>query len=140
MKVQVNREKVLFILNWCINKFGLSKFKKSYPKLRVYKSCGKSEYNERELGLYGTCSNGLITIFLGTNHSMNRLCKTVLHEYKHYLMCDDEYIVLEKKLKKCGIATDKIYDKHPHEIRARKFEKTWGDICFKELKNKLYAK
>lgn len=128
----------MIILIWCMNKFGKSKFRKDYPKLRVYKSRGNSGYDNRETGLRGTYWNGVITIYLGSISSVRELCETVIHEYKHYLMSDREYDVLERKLKKQKCRSVDIYDAHPHEKRAMKMEYKWGDVCYRELKNKLY--
>jgi hypothetical protein len=133
MRANVDRNKVLLILDWCIFKFGASRYSDEFPpKIRIYKSKGTD--------LRGTYLDGVITVYLASNRSVKELCETVIHEYKHYLMNDDEYDVLANIMKKRG--RDKEYMKynHPHEKRARRMENKWGEICFNELRNKLYKK
>jgi len=140
MKATIDRQKVLLILDWCILRFGISKFREEFPQLRVCKSKGNSSYSNRELGLCGTYVDGTITIYLATISSVKVLCETVIHEYKHYLMNDNEYDKLEKKLIKKNPDENFIYNNHPHEKRARRMEKKWGEICFNELRYYLYKK
>jgi len=140
MRTTIDREKVLLILEWCINKFGKSKFHNKLPVLRVYKTEGKSGYSDRLTGLCGTYCDGTITIYLASNRSVRELCCTVIHEYKHYLMSEKEFRILHKKMTERGCEYDDILRNHPHEKRAVRAENTWGDICFNELKSKLYKK
>jgi len=134
----LEREKVEIIIDWCIKKFGYSKYFKKHPKLRVYKSGGTSEsYKYSNLGTYYL---GTITIYLGAHKSVKQLCSTVLHEYKHYLLSLDEYFKIQSRLEKKGLKQLQINQEHPHEIKCREFEKKWVDLCFKELRNKLYKK
>jgi len=140
MRANVDRNKVLLILNWCILKFGKSKYCEDYPQLRVYNSKGVSSRLNGELGLNGSYVDGTITIYLGTIKSMKELCETVIHEYKHYLQNNNEYDRLEKKLIKRGHDEDYVYENHPHEKRAEKAERKWGDVCYKELRYYLYKK
>lgn len=136
----ISRDKVLLILKWCENKFGKSTHYKRFPKLRVYKSKGTANPDYRGTGLLGEFHNETIKIFLGSHTSVRQLCRTVIHEYKHYLMGLKEFYQLYGKFVKKGKNLDYIEDHHPHEIKAERFEKRWTDLCFKELKNKLYGK
>lgn len=132
-----NRRKVLLILNWCISKFGKSKFWSTYPILRVYKSKGYSEFYGSKTGVCGSYDDGNIHIYLGSIKSYEELCRTVIHEYKHYLMNNDEYTRIERKLYKNHPDDDYVYDNHPHEKRAVKAEYKWGMVCYNELKAEL---
>jgi hypothetical protein len=140
MRATIDRKKVLLILDWCITRFGISRFHDDYPELRVYKSRGSSGYENKKSGLCGTYGSGVITIYLGSNHSVRELCNTVIHEYKHYLLNHDEYEKIEKKLEKSGISSEELYTKHPHEKSAVRMENKYGDICYAELRNQLYKK
>jgi len=140
MKATIDRQKVLLILDWCITKFGISRFHDDYPELRVYKSKGMSGNKNKKSGLCGTYGGGVITIYLGSNRSVRELCETVVHEYKHYLLNHDEYEKIEKKMQMSGLTDSDLYTKHPHEKGAIRMEKKWGEICFNELRNKLYKR
>lgn len=136
----ISRDKVLLILDWCITKFGQSEFNKGYPKLRVYKTKGMSNYYKEPIRGIHYPDNNIICIYLGAITSVKILCETVIHEYKHYLLDNDEYEALIKILKKKNYDKNTIYDKHPHERKARRSENYWGKICYSELKYKLYKK
>jgi Zn-dependent peptidase ImmA (M78 family) len=140
MVKNIDRDKVLLILIWCENTFGKSKYRKTYPKIRVYKSKGNSDYVDHKYGLRGYYYKGTISIFLNSLCSIRELCYTVIHEYKHYLLPDYEYNTHIKKMKKLGHNSDYIYFNHPHEKRANRTENNWGEVCYKKLKNKLYSK
>jgi len=137
MLKSANRRKVLLILEWCISNFGISKYCDDFPSLRVYKSKGTSEYYADESGVRGTYGDGLITIYLGTISSYRDLCATVIHEYKHYLMNNEEYLKIEKKMFKVYPDNDYVYENHPHEKRAFKAEEKWGGVCYEELKTEF---
>jgi hypothetical protein len=117
----IERNKVLLILTWCMTKFGKARYRK-FPKLRVYKSKGTNVDFTSPDGVFGIFRNNTIEIFLGGHSNIEELCHTVVHEYKHYLIGLKYYFI----------------NRHPHEIRARRFETKWGNVCYKELKNKLY--
>lgn len=134
----IDRKKVLLILDWCIKRFGKSRYQKDDLKLRVYKSKGIS--NEHKTGLRGTYYKGTICIYLGSNDSVPELCKTVNHEYKHYLLSEKTWEKQYGHLVKKGLSDEDICVEHPHEKICDKFEKKWGPICYKELKHKLYKK
>lgn len=133
----INRKKILLILHWCINKFGKSDYNE-FPKLRVYKSMGKSSYVDREYGLRGLYyyTTNTINVYLGTHPSVRELCKTIIHEYKHYMLDEKEYRKIEADL--IDIDNNYLPNKHPHEQLAIEFENQWAEQCFKELKSRLY--
>jgi len=124
-----SRKDALMILEWFKQKFGKSKFYNDPIRIRLYRNIN-SEFR-------GTYDEGLICIFLPNNRGLKDICKTIAHEYKHYLLCPNEYFKLQKKLSKHNLDG---YADHPHEKRCFKFEEKWGNICFEILKNKLYKK
>jgi hypothetical protein len=137
MSANIDREKILLILEWCITKFGTSKHQNIFPpRLRVYKSYGTSGFKNRKDKLRGTYLEGTITIYLGSIESHQELCETVIHEYKHYLMDDDEYDKITEAQKILGRDADYLFYNHPHEKRARYAEKKWGMVCYNEVKFK----
>jgi hypothetical protein len=136
----LERKKVLLILDWCKSNFGRSRYFRKFPKLRVYRSAGTSSFEAGEGGLCGVYDSGTIIIYLGSHKSVRELCKTVIHEYKHYLLSIREYRSFLAKLENKGLDTDDIANKHPHEKKCRAFEDQWGDQCFSQLRKKLYSK
>lgn len=134
----IDRRKVLLILDWCIKRFGKSRYYKDNIRLKVYKSSGTSFKNCGNV--FGTYTNGKISIFVGCHTSIQNLCKTVVHEYKHYLLNENEWDGIYAKMIKSGINDNDAVRKHPHEKICKKFENKWGPICYKELKSKLYDK
>ena len=139
MRAQFNREKVLLVLDWCINKFGKSKYWSDFPKLIVYKSMGIT-LDSTGTGRYGQYNDGIISIYLGHNKTVRFYCNVVLHEYKHYLLNDVEWNHKYKQLKKSGLSEEDAMFKHPHEAIANKFADKWQNECYNDLKNKLYKK
>lgn len=135
VKAQIDRKKVLLILDWCIMKFGMSKYHDDYPRLRLYKSAGKTAIKGNADGLRGTYLDGTITIYLDSNNSVKELCETIIHEYKHYLSSVDEYDALTNIMKIQGKDPGSLNYNHPHEKRARRMEDKWGVICYNELKS-----
>jgi hypothetical protein len=136
----VNRKKVLLILEWCKKKFGKSKYWKDYPQLRVYRTNGWSIDGDKK-GRFGHFIGGKISIFLGKHKTIMELCDTVIHEYKHYLLDEDEFLLEYKKLKKQGYSEkDALTDKHPHENMAIEFANKWGHVCYNELKHELHKR
>jgi hypothetical protein len=136
----LDRKKVLLILEWCKKEFGRSRYHRKYPVVRVYRSEGKSSFLDRDGGLYGTYIDGTISIYLGSHSGLNELCKTVIHEYSHYLLSIREYRSLSRNMQKKGSDLSVISVDHPHEVQCREYEKEWGDKCFSELRKKLYSK
>jgi uncharacterized protein YjaZ len=134
--LNLERNKIVLILEWYKHKFGKSKFYKKPIRLRIYKSEGKSEDKD---GLRGSYDYGKICVYLGSITNIKELCQTIGHEYKHYLMDQKEHFKITKKLSKI-YGEDEAYLKHSHENRCRRFELKWGNICFNELKSKLYKK
>ncbi len=136
----LDRKKVLLILEWCKTNFGRSKYHRKYPRLRVYRSTGKSSFQGCDGALCGTYRSGVISIYLGSHNSMKEVCRTVIHEYKHYLMSIREYRSIATQFRKKGYSENNISFNHPHEKECRSFENDNDDLCFSQLRKKLYSK
>ena len=138
----IDRKKVLLILKWCEKKFGKSNYWKYYPFLHVYKTKGKYADGEFDgKGRYGHFINGEISIFLGRHKTVKELCDTVIHEYKHYLLSENEFQLEYRKLKRQGFSEENAWiNKHPHEKLTKKFAKKWSHVCYNDLKSQLYKK
>jgi len=140
---RINREKILLILNWCEKKFGKSKYWETMPRLRVYKTNGHTKIKRYKEGIFGYFIDNEIVIFVGKHNSIKSLCSTVIHEYKHYLSDFREWeTILNKKNNSTDSIHDSKYDVYnsSFEKKARRFENKWKDVCFNELRNKLYQK
>jgi len=135
MKNKLTHDKVQLIINWCQQEFGTSKYQNDIPKIRVYKTRGTSIQKQGMCGSYFFDTN-TICVFLGSNKNILEVCKTVIHEYIHYILNDDEYNEYAKSLKieECG----DIELMHPHEKLCRDTENICGKRCFNELKNNLF--
>jgi hypothetical protein len=138
--VKAGREKVEIILLWCKRKWGKSKFKKGYPKLRVYSSA-KGTYNSSRtsFGTYNYITN-TINVHICHHKSYMQLIDTVIHEYKHYLLDDKEYKRIERLMYKKGYSPDYVDDYHPHEKKSARLAKVWSAKCLFELRKELYRK
>ena len=134
--MKTERKKVLLILDWCIDKFGVSHYEPEYPSLSVYNSKGSTiDKKFFVAGTYNAATNR-ITIYLGSIKNYEKLCDTMLHEYKHYLLSSLEYTKEYYKLKK-KFTDSEMHDVHPHEIECRKFGRKWNKECFDDLKKEL---
>ncbi len=138
--MKANREKVISILNWCKLKWGLSKYSKVFPKLRVYHHT--KGFYENETSSYGsyTWETNTINIHLANHFSYKELCNTVIHEYKHYLMDSKEFQKIQKQMFKKGMDYEEICEKHPHEKKCIRLSEKWDEICLEELKSDLYKR
>lgn len=123
MKANIDRDKVLIIFEWCKNKFGKSRYWTDYPNLRVYNSLGMSLDSDGH-GRLGQFRDGTISIFIGHKMTVRTLCSVVLHEYKHYLLNDNEWNKIHKTLVKLGFDEDEATFIHPHEKRHSNSKKT----------------
>jgi len=128
MKLEKNRQTAKLALEWCIKKWGKSKFHKDYPKLIVYKN------HKEELTGWFNDEKNIIFINLKHQDSVLELVKTVIHEYTHFQQnTKDKYDKLARKFK------NKPYEEHPLEKQAFKKEEKWSKICRKQIKQKLFS-
>ena len=87
----MKRRDILVLVEWCKNKFGESKFQKTFPKIVVNNK--KGPY----CGVYFPTENE-IHIFPAQNKTFIYLCDTIIQEYTHYLQKMDMYDVLVKEI------------------------------------------
>ena len=128
MKLEKNRQTAKLALEWCMDKWGKSKFHKDYPRLVVFKN------HPEELSGWFNDEKNIIYINLKHQHSALELIKTVIHEYTHFKQNTlGKYDKLARKYK------NKPYEEHPLEKQAFKREKKWGKICRKQIKQKLFS-
>jgi len=128
----MSRKLILKIIDWCENRYGLSKFQSTFFKLRVYKHKKIQADEGTQFGSY--CENkNLLTIYLVSITSVELLIQIVIHEYTHYLQPIKTYY---KDL------WDHYggYKKHPLEIEA--WEVAYRDyrICLEALEKSLGIK
>lgn len=112
------RNLILEILDWCITKYGKSKFEERPLRLRVVKTgdCAGAYYYR----------SATIYIYLNHNKTDKQLVDTVIHEYTHYLQPGLDYLILDKYFE---------YKGHPLEIFAIKTAKSHTSECIKYLRN-----
>lgn len=129
MKLKKDRETAKLALEWCMKKWGKSRYFNDYPKLYVYKNC------QNDLTGWFTESKNVIGINLKHQKSVLELVKTVIHEYTHYRQNTVElYDKLARKYK------NRPYEEHPQEKHAYKMEKAWGKICKTQIAKKVVGK
>jgi hypothetical protein len=110
------------VLDWCIERYGKSKYSKHYPTIRFIKF---TDYEN--IGLLGYYEPEFCEIFINSEDHLNvdELCKTIIEEYQHYMQSDSQYQKMAKVYS---------YDQHPLEKQAQKIANTHYKICVKELK------
>lgn len=139
MKSKVTRNKVKLILKWCESEFGKSEYTDKELRFRLYNSFGSSYSPDGLCGCYFDRSN-TINIFLKAHNNWRELCRTIIHEYTHYMLSSKNYDRIYKKMIKAGYSDSDLLLEHPHEIVCNMAEDLCTDICYDELKNKLYKK
>jgi len=109
------------IFNWCIDRYGLSKYQEHDPYLIF-------EYNDLYInhlkGEYESYDNELFTYF-GEIEDIIDLVKTVIHEYRHYL----QHPVWFQRYYRNG----KSYENHPYEVEAEKVAKRDWKKCLNDI-------
>jgi hypothetical protein len=121
-KQKLTRGHALRILEWCKARYGMSKYKKSYPDLEFRNIRYADE--EGQDGYYDDDCN-LIFVNKKFHNHINDLTKTVIEEYIHFTQSDREY----QKL-----ARIHPYSKHPLERQAKYRANRDYKHCVKELK------
>jgi len=121
-KQKLTRGHALKILEWCKNRYGMSKYKKSYPLLEFRKMRYADE--EGQFGYYDDIVN-LIFINREFHKHVNDLAKTIIEEYVHFTQSDREYQRAARMYS---------YSKNPLEIKAKYRANMDYKKCVKELK------
>jgi hypothetical protein len=114
-----NRKKAARLsYEWCIKFLKKSKYHSKVPKLII-----RSNFNKDFKGYYKEEKN-LIVIFIKSHNSTLDICRTIIHEWKHYqqnMSMYDKYIIVYKRNLK----------NHPYEITAENFARKHGLSCRK---------
>jgi hypothetical protein len=109
-------------MNWCRKEFGINK-RKTYE---VTWKCVKNWETDDECGQYLPEENE-IEIYWNNMLTVREIIETCIHEWTHY-----HQPILTKYHKWQG-----SYSKNPFEVEARKNEKIYTPICWKEIKKKV---
>lgn len=110
------------ILEWCLQKYGKSKFNKTFPIIELKKS---DYYTEGCVAFYDDID---ATIFLDKekNDTIEEMANSIIHEYIHYKQNMKHYQILSMYLPD---------HKNPMEIEATKIANKDAKKCIKELFN-----
>jgi hypothetical protein len=122
------REVAKLAFVWCSYKMGDSKYQLNFPNLKVL--------NKRSVefkGHYDEVRNEIV-IYLKNHRSSVDICRTIIHEWKHYqqniLVMYDTYLrVYKRKIKN-----------HPYEISAERSAIRLGGECKKWVSEILKKK
>lgn len=133
-KLYVSKETANSAFQWCIRKWGKSKFQPTFPRLICHNKVNK----EVLAGWFNEKSN-TINICLPYTRSFSELIKTVIHEYTHYTQN-----VGKNYDKYTRIYSGRPYEDHPHEKIAYEREREYFEECkkyvLKEIKIKNLSK
>lgn len=112
------------VFDWCVKRYGKSKYYKTYPILIL--SYSKSQKYHGEFYADDTDDELDIELVLYLNNlfSKRQIVLTMIHEYQHYLQSP---IWLTRYYETT------CYDKNPYEINAEKEAKQKCKQCIKEL-------
>lgn len=119
---KLHRGHAVKILDWCMDKYGRSKYNKGYPYIEFRKPQDSDE--EDQYGYYDDITN---TIYVNRelHISVKELAKTIIEEYIHYLQNDREYQRL---------AETYSYSKHPMEKEAKNTANKHYKSCLRDMK------
>lgn len=117
----------LLALQYCIEKWGKSKYNKGFPRIRIL-----SKKNPDNISGQYKPELNQINVYNCKNHNKTKpeICATIIHEYTHYLQCMhkyNEYLDIHK-LK---------YDNHPYEKTAQNRELKYKNECVSYVLNNL---
>ena len=119
--LKIDRKTVILAFEWCKNKWGVSRFHDSFPKLVCHK---KLDVN-RMYGWFDEDKNE-IHIFLQPHKSIINLIRTVIHEYTHYTQN------IAKNYDRYAARSQHYYD-NPYERAAEDKANKWANTCKRNL-------
>ena len=117
------------VINWCVDKFGLSKHYNDYPYVEI----DMVETNN-PLGEFISDNNEII-IYPNAIDNMNDFISTVIHEYTHYIQSPSWYTRYLNNLTIDEVIKNLPSPSHPYEIEADKVAKRNWKQCKKEALN-----
>ena len=111
------------VINWCIDKFGLSKYHEYDPWLEI-----DMVRTDNPLGEYVHDNNEII-IYPKAIDNMDEFIGTIIHEYTHYMQSPSWYTRYSNRRKEL---MGRIVS-HPYEIEAYEVAKKNMKKCKKEV-------
>lgn len=110
------------VLKWCLNEFG-NPLKTMEPKVKI-------SYNKRYKDVYGFYECRKITVMPNVCITDKVFVSTILHEFMHYLQMPKK----NQQSRYDKLAYSHVYEKHPYEVEAFKFEKKHISRCMTYLR------
>lgn len=118
LKISERRELGTFCLNYCVDMFGVPKYK-GIPKVSIIKG--------KEKDLWGEYDNRKIIIYYNECRNIGTFILTFIHEYIHHTQYFNN-VEYDRLLKKHG------YDEHPLEVEADKYADIHKQKCLNEFR------
>jgi|TARA_B100001971_G_C17976663_1_gene425179 hypothetical protein len=112
------------VIDWCMNKFGLSKYYDHYPYIEI-------DMDEIDLMGEFVGDNNEIIIYPNAMENIDDFVSTLIHEYTHYLQRPSWYTRYLNNL----TLNEAIKNKHPYEIEADEVAINNWKQCKKEVLN-----
>ena len=119
------RYHALKILQWCKDRYGMSKHNKGTLTFSFRKRDHISE--ELDEDAYYDSEDNEIFVSSQHHHTTHDLCVSIIEEYQHYLQSNREYQRLAKKHE---------YDTHPLELSAKRVADRDCEVCEREVREK----
>ena len=110
------------VINWCMDKFGLSKHYNDYPYVEIDMVETDNPLDE-------------IIIYPNAIDNINDFISTVIHEYTHYMQSPSWYTRYLNNLTIDEVIKNLPSPSHPYEIEADKVAKRNWKQCKKETLN-----
>ena len=117
------------VINWCMDKFGLSKHYNDYPYVEI-----DMVETDNPLGEFISDNNEII-IYPNAIDNINDFISTVIHEYTHYMQSPSWYTRYLNNLTLNEVIKNLPSSSHPYEIEADKVAKRNWKQCKKEALN-----
>mgnify|MGYP001176166591 CR=1 FL=1 len=133
MKEKYTHKKLEYIgekvINWCVDKFGLSKHYNDYPYVEI----DMVETNN-PLGEFISDNNEII-IYPKAINNMDEFIGTIIHEYTHYMQSPSWYTRYLNNLTIDEVIKNLPSPSHPYEIEADEVAKKNMNKCKNEVLN-----
>ena len=115
------------VINWCVDKFGLSKHYNDYPYVEI----DMVETNN-PLGEFISDNNEII-IYPKAINNMDEFIGTIIHEYTHYMQSPSWYTRYLNNLTIDEVIKNLPSPSHPYEIEADEVAKKNMKKCKNEV-------
>jgi hypothetical protein len=121
------------IYDWCKTKYGKSKYRRAYPKLRFRSTARKNKYIGLLKGEYYYKSNEIFVyaeLHYYEEDPLLDVINTIIHEYKHFLQNMNNYDMYFNKYYYS-------YESHPYEITCNRFAEKEQYECYYFIRKNL---